>query len=535
MEVKVLKSREKQLSFSDTNYLCCRLIPEDSFYRKFREIVWPLIEDKDFQAMYADDKGRPAISPALLAMGTILQFYRNLSDREMERACMYDIEVKYALGLSIEARPFDHSSLGDFRKRLLEHGKEKEVFDKILDKLVEKGLIKKNEIQRIDATHIIADIAIPTVITLVKKGLYEIFKPLKKRHKEILEKIGNAIDMREYTKEEVNKTHAGKMDRQKREKRLVKIVNEALTVLKYVKDIHGDKILERRVELLRRILLEQIEIDKYGEGKEKNNKNKPKDMLVSPIDPDARYGAKSKTKKFTGYKANLTEETGNRFITNIKAMPGNQSDGRTAVETITEQERHGIKPSKVIGDTAYSDGAYRKLLEEEGIQMVAPQRVKNDSSKGVYPKSMFQYDKEKRILICPEGIEGKIGYRDRQKEIVTFHFPMTACQKCSGRVYCTKAKEGRRTVGMSAAQESLFAAEKYNLTEQFKAEMKLRPAIEGKISELKRYHGLYRARYRGLSKVSLQCYFTVAAVNIKRWINIITGRLKPKIPVFSSD
>jgi IS5 family transposase len=51
--------------------------------------------------------------------------------------------------------------------------------------------------------------------------------------------------------------------------------------------------------------------------------------------------------------------------------------------------------------------------------------------------------------------------------------------------------------------------------------MKLRPPIEGKLSELTRYHGLRRARYRGLPKVQLQTFFTAAAVNIKRWIKLI--------------
>ncbi len=74
----------------------------------------PLIQDDQFETMYCEDNGRPAISPALLAMATILQFYKNLSDREMERACMFDIEVKYALGLKLNERPFDHSSLGDY-------------------------------------------------------------------------------------------------------------------------------------------------------------------------------------------------------------------------------------------------------------------------------------------------------------------------------------------------------------------------------------------------------------------------------------
>jgi transposase len=78
-------------------YFCEKLIPQDSFYRKFRELVWPIIEDEQFAPMYCPDNGRPALSPALLALATILQFHRNLSDREMERACMYDIETKLGL------------------------------------------------------------------------------------------------------------------------------------------------------------------------------------------------------------------------------------------------------------------------------------------------------------------------------------------------------------------------------------------------------------------------------------------------------
>jgi len=77
---------EKQSTFFDATYICEKLIPKDSFYRKFREIVWPIVDDDQFATMYCMDNGRPSISPALLAMATILQFHRNLSDREMGRA-----------------------------------------------------------------------------------------------------------------------------------------------------------------------------------------------------------------------------------------------------------------------------------------------------------------------------------------------------------------------------------------------------------------------------------------------------------------
>src|SRR5512146_2503716 len=96
-----------QASFYDSDLVCDRLIPPDSFYRKFSELVVPLIKDDQFESMYCKDNGRPCIPPSLLALATILQFHKNLSDRAMERACLYDIEVKFALGLRLDERPFD--------------------------------------------------------------------------------------------------------------------------------------------------------------------------------------------------------------------------------------------------------------------------------------------------------------------------------------------------------------------------------------------------------------------------------------------
>ncbi|HBH61357.1 MAG TPA: IS1182 family transposase [Nitrospiraceae bacterium] len=519
-----------QESFYDADHLCEHLIPADSFYRKLREIVAPLIKDEHFDTMYCKDNGRPSIPPALLAMATILQFYRNLSDREMERACMYDIEVKYALGLRLDERPFDHSSLGDFRKRLLENGKEKEVFDSILNHLVTAGLIKKNEIQRIDATHVIADIAMPTMIRLVKKSIFEILKPLKSRYKEAYERIATEIDLTEYTRETVNNEGGVRPDPEKKKRKLVEVVNDARAVLRHTRAV-GDRDIRRKKDMLRRILQENLEKDEDGEVKEKIHGDKPNDVLISPIDPDARFGRKSKTNKFFGYKANVTEAVDSRFITNIVAMPGNRQDGKTAVEAIAEQKEIGLIPLKLIGDTAYGDGLNRKLLKEHGTEMVAPLCViRNPRTAGIFPKSMFECNEKKNTLTCPQGITVSQSYFDYQKDIKIFHFPMSKCNKCAVQSQCTRERNGRRSVGISTVNTELRDAERYNQTEQFKEDMKLRSPIEGKLSELVRYHGLRRARYRGLKKVGLQFYFTAAAVNIKRWIKVLMDKMKPDIP-----
>lgn len=69
------------------------LLPQDSFYRRFRELLWPLIQEADFASLYCTNNGRPALSPALLARVLILQFHENRSDREMEAACQYDLRL----------------------------------------------------------------------------------------------------------------------------------------------------------------------------------------------------------------------------------------------------------------------------------------------------------------------------------------------------------------------------------------------------------------------------------------------------------
>jgi transposase len=144
---------------------------------------------------------------------------------------------------------------------------------------------------------------------------------------------------------------------------------------------------------------------------------------------------------------------------------------------------------------------------------------------------MFRYDEEKQTLTCPQGITTRESYFDKRRQIKSFHFPMSRCNRCPVQSKCTNDKDGRRMVAISSVNTELREAEQYNLTEQFKEEMKLRPPIEGKLSELTRYHGLRRAKYRGLSKVSLQCYFTAVAVNIKRWVKILVERMSPKTAV----
>jgi transposase len=528
-EAHMISKSNKQSSFMDADYICDRLVPQDDFYRKFKEIVTPLLKDEDFEDMYCQDNGRPAKPPSFMACACILQTFRGLSDREMEDACTWDIRIKHALGIGIDDHPFDHSSLWNFRKRLLENGCEKQIFDKIVQHLVDKKLIKKDEIQRIDTTHVLADIAIPSMIVMVKKSVYEIFKIIRKEHKDLYKRIKTRIRISEYKPAMLNKNMPGRFDLEKRKRKLVHIVAEAKLVLRYVEKVDMDEELQSKVDILKQVLMENMKEDKRGRLVEMENKEKPTNRMISPVDPDARCGAKSKTKRFYGYKANITETVKSRFITNIMAMPGNVNDGSKTVEMVMEQMNdHKIKPAKLIGDAAYSNGDKRKELLQYGVQIVAPMRNKTGRAQHIFPKNMFKYDEEKQTLTCPNDVTTKRSWYDRPRDTITYHFPVYECEICDLQKRCTNSWEERRTVGITSWHDVMLKTEKYNRTKQFKKEMRMRAQIEATNSEMKRYHGMTRTRFRGLPKVGLQMFLTGAVINIKRLINRALEKIKTK-------
>ena len=66
---------------------------------RLRDALGELFEDAQFAGLFAT-RGRPALSPARLALVLVLQFAEGLSDRQAADAVRGRIDWKYALGLS---------------------------------------------------------------------------------------------------------------------------------------------------------------------------------------------------------------------------------------------------------------------------------------------------------------------------------------------------------------------------------------------------------------------------------------------------
>ncbi len=124
-------------------------------------------------------------------------------------------------------------------------------------------------------------------------------------------------------------------------------------------------------------------------------------------------------------------------------------------------------------------------------------------------------------VTCPAGNRTMISNHNEKNGTTTFFFKKDDCQQCILKEQCTK--QDRRTVTIGKHPELIKEAKEYNKTQEFKDDMKERAHIEPKHAEMKRFHGLARAKYWGLPKVNIQSIITAITVNVKRLANVISS------------
>lgn len=479
-----------------------KLVPEDHILCRINKQVDFSFVNEACKDLYSQNQGRPVkYFPEIMFRSAIVQYLNDYSDRDMEEAARYNIIIKWFIGIPIEDHSYDHSALGDFRDRLGEN-RWKKLFFIILKQIEDAGFAKGN--QSTDATHVIANIAIPGTIGLIRQGIKAIMEEIEIVDPKLFEELGG-----KKTADKKEKIHTMKLEEKK--KKLVEVVEEARAIRGKAEKLESPSV-DKKIEQLNQILNENIE-DK--EGKVQKKKEHVKDKLVNIVDKDARHGAKSDSKPFTGYKANIMKSD-DGFVTNIIGTAGNTYDGNILVPLVDEKTENSSKPPKITGDTHYGSAENRHQMSLRGITIVAP--IKEDfNPTGLLSQEKFVLDKTG--ITCPAGNRTMISNYNEKEGTTIFYFKEEICKQCSLKDQCTK-QEGR-TITIGKHHELVMEAKEYNKTQAFKDDMKERAHIEPKNAEMKRFHGMARAKYWGLPKVNVQFIITAIVVNVKRLANVI--------------
>ena len=256
----------------------------------------------------------------------------------------------------------------------------------------------------------------------------------------------------------------------------------------------------------------------------------PKDQkgsyrIASATDPDVTYRVHGEDKVDLGYNVSLAATT--RFIREIRADTGAQPDNVAVPELLSAQiEHHDLTPSKLIYDAAAGAGKTRfqvAQVTDGQTQLVAP-LIPYDERTDRFTPDDFTLSEEGTTLTCPNGQTSSTAYRSGSGDGRNFRFFANQCADCPLWEQCRDPQanpEGMRQVFISDYRPLLDAARAYNQTDDFKADMKLRPIIEQIIAGLTRYNGARRARGRGNDKADFQAKMNAMAFNIKRWMSLL--------------
>jgi transposase, IS5 family len=144
------------------DYLYDQVIPQGHFLRQLKQVIpWERFTRKLIKLYKGEGVvGRPPFDPALILKIELVAYLYNLSERQVEMHINENLPAKYFVGLAVDQKAPDHSTLTVFRERLLKRGKLK-VFEELLEEIVLIALqsgIQFGAIQLVDSVHSIANV-----------------------------------------------------------------------------------------------------------------------------------------------------------------------------------------------------------------------------------------------------------------------------------------------------------------------------------------------------------------------------------------
>jgi hypothetical protein len=511
------------MSFADLEVYS--VLPEHPVWSRAAELLDFSFADEICAPLYST-RGPKPYAPSLKLKLHIVQRYYNLSDREMEERVIGDLFIKRFLGLPVNFIGFDHSTIGLDRERM-----GSALFDAchhhILAQAKQKGLWGDNkDVWLVDSFHTNGHVARLSAYRLIKQAILRVLNHLKRAHRVLYRQLELEIDLKPLTARlPVNPTPE---DAAASFSRLVVLAygllhwfeKETIRPIFWTwKDRDRQLVSLERQAILFRILTENTvsgdSDDPDDAYRKRPRKDRPKNQLLSSVDPDARVTRKRST-TYRGDKIQVVMSAAHNMVLVAEPIAGNETDGDRLQELLdVVQRRHGVKPKYVAADSAYGRGYHRRNLKADGITFAAPLQSVGDNHTGLYSNETFTYDAKAGTMTCPAGQVTRKKSYSKKLEGTQYNFPKKACQACRLREQCTAGENGRK-VFISDYFNEFQEAKAFNETELAKGLFRIRNTIEPKNNELKNHNGLGHACTHTRERRRVYVKIVSMVVNLKQ-------------------
>jgi transposase len=171
------------------------------------------------------------------------------------------------------------------------------------------------------------------------------------------------------------------------------------------------------------------------------------DKQLSLTDPDSRLMKTNNLNRQVCYNVQTAVDTKNHLI--VAHEVTNTTD-RGQLHSVTKlaQEALAKEDITVLADKGYYSRSDIKAVLDTGAVALVP---KGDTSgadrKGLFNLSLFKYDQEKDVYICPTGNELQNRFISIEDGLeLQMYFNCIACRDCSQRSKCTTSKMAARRI-----------------------------------------------------------------------------------------
>ena len=134
------------------------LVPKNHFLRKLEAALDLTFVYEETDHLYSRKYGRPPIDPVIIVKYLLVGFLYGIpSERQIEERCMDSNAFRWYLGIDLDERVPDHSTISQLRRRKPAFRKVfRRLFAEVVGQCIEKGLVS-GRLAVTDSTHVKAN------------------------------------------------------------------------------------------------------------------------------------------------------------------------------------------------------------------------------------------------------------------------------------------------------------------------------------------------------------------------------------------
>jgi transposase len=247
---------------------------------------------------------------------------------------------------------------------------------------------------------------------------------------------------------------------------------------------------------------------------------------ISLTDPAARWTAAPGGPAFYAYSTNYLVDVHAGVIVDVEATPAYRIEETEATKTMVErvEDRFGIKPKRLIGDTAYGTAALLSwMVDEKHIEPHVPVWERYQRTDGSLSSDAFQWDEERDEYRCPQGYALRSEWRPfatarthvTKADTIIYRSRQSDCASCPLKSRCCPSTPFRK-VTRSIYEAARDVARDIAKTRLYRQSRKDRKKVEMLFAHLKRILNLTRLRLRGMNGARDEFLLAAIAQNLRR-------------------